>query len=143
MDADVVATNEARLRVLHVDDDPLNLRVVQDVLQTLGHDSVHAISGEVALEEIGRRLFDVVLMDIQMPGMSGLEAVSHLRRLIGPQRRTPVIALTADTLARSRQEYLGLGFQELVTKPIHIGQLSECLLRVTADRREAIRRRSA
>jgi CheY-like chemotaxis protein len=135
MSVQVVAPEWPRLEVLHVDDDPLNLRVVHDVLLAFGHAGHQASSGRQALEKLGQRIFDVVLMDIHMPGMSGLEVVRRLRNSVGPERRTPVIALTADTLSRTRQDYVSLGFQDLVTKPILVSRLCESLLRVTAQAR--------
>src|SRR5206468_9590536 len=81
-----------RLQILHVDDDPLNLRVVHDIMCAFGHVSFGATSGEAGLEQLGLRTFDLVLMDIHMPGMSGIEVVRRLRASVGPERLTPVIA---------------------------------------------------
>ena len=87
-------TVDRPLRVLHVDDDPMNLRVVDEILGAFGHRAVAAASGEEALEQLGRETFDVVLLDIHMPGISGLEVVERLRASVGPERLTPVIALS-------------------------------------------------
>jgi CheY-like chemotaxis protein len=119
-----------RLQILHVDDDLLNLRVVQDIMCAFGHVSFGAASGEAGLEQLGLRTFDLVLMDIHMPGMSGIEVVRRLRASVGPERLTPVIALTADWHSRTRENYLDLGFQDFVTKPILVSQL--CLAINTA-----------
>lgn len=118
-----------RLEVLHVDDDPMNLRVVGEILSAFGFDGVQAQSGEAALEELSRRRFDIVLMDIHMPQMSGLEVVARIRTSLGPERLTPVIALTSDSLSRTRAQYLELGFDEFVTKPILVSRLLEAILR--------------
>jgi CheY-like chemotaxis protein len=118
-----------RLQILHVDDDLLNLRVVEDIMCAFGHVSFGVSSGEAALEQLGQRTFDLVLMDIHMPGMSGIEVVQQLRASLGPARRTPVIALTADCHSRTRDEYLKLGFQDYVTKPILVSQLSDAILK--------------
>ena len=122
-----------RFKVLHVDDDALNQRVVADIMAAFGHDAFRANSGEDALEELGRRVFDLVLMDIHMPGMSGIEVVRRLRASVGPERWTPVIALTADAESRTRQNYLDLGFQDLVTKPILVSRLLESVDKVVAQ----------
>jgi CheY-like chemotaxis protein len=137
MSVKVVHPGRSSLQVLHVDDDPLNLRVVRDILSAFGHVGHQASTGAEALEQLGSRIFDVVLLDILMPGMSGLEVVSRLRASLGPERRTPVIALTADTLTRTRQDYLRLGFQDLVTKPILVSRLLQSLTRVTREFRAA------
>lgn len=118
-----------RLQILHVDDDLLNLRVVEDIMCAFGHVAFGATSGQAGLEQLGMRTFDLVLMDIHMPGMSGIEVVSLLRASVGPERLTPVIALTADCHSRTREEYLKLGFQDYVTKPILVSQLCNAILK--------------
>jgi len=117
------------LNVLHVDDDPMNLRVVEEILSAFGHNAVKASSGEEALFHLARQDFDVVLMDIHMPGMGGIETVERLRRSEAPSRYTPVIALTADIVSRRPQEYLGLGFSDFVAKPILVSGLISAILR--------------
>lgn len=126
------------LIILHVDDDPMNLRVVSEILTAFGFAGVQAGSGEAALEQLSRRRFDVVLMDIHMPQMSGIEAVRRLRASLRPERGTPVIALTADAVSRSREAYLALGFDDFVTKPILVSRLLEGILRVVAADRGAV-----
>ncbi|WP_309087212.1 response regulator [Phenylobacterium sp.] len=118
------ATNAGRpLKVLHVDDDPMNLRVVQEILTAFGHAAVMASSGREALERLATEAFDVVLLDIHMPEMSGLEVIERLRASPGPERGTPVIALTADVLSRRPQDYTALGFDDFVSKPILVSGL--------------------
>jgi CheY-like chemotaxis protein len=118
-----------RLQILHVDDDLLNLRVVEDIMCAFGHVSFGATSGQEALEQLGTRTFDLVLMDIHMPGISGVEVVRLLRASVGPERLTPVIALTADCHSRTREGYLKLGFQDYVTKPILVSQLCNAIMK--------------
>ena len=117
------------LKVLHVDDDPMNLRVVEEILTAFGHTSVKTSSGEEALAALARETFDVVLMDIHMPGMGGIEAVERLRASNCPSRNTPVIALTADVVSRQPKEYLGLGFTDFVAKPILVSGLISAIRR--------------
>jgi CheY-like chemotaxis protein len=95
MSVQVAGPESPRLHVLHVDDDPMNLRVVHDILLAFGHVPYQAGSGEEAMTHLGSRIFDIVLMDIHMPGMGGIEVVRRLRASLGPERRTPVIAPTA------------------------------------------------
>ena len=116
-----------KLVVLHVDDDPMNLRVVEEILGAFGHRTIVASSGAEALTHLGNQLFDVVLMDIHMPGMSGIEAVERLRRSDSPARDLPVIALTADVMTRRRQDYLDLGFCDFVAKPILVSGLMDAI----------------
>jgi CheY-like chemotaxis protein len=123
------------LCILHVDDDPMNLRVVEEILTAFGHRAVKASSGPEALEQLGRQIFDVVLMDIHMPGMSGIEVVERLRASVGPERQTPVIALTADVFTRRPDEYLALGFCDFVGKPILVSGLAAAIARAAAEHR--------
>jgi CheY-like chemotaxis protein len=129
------------LQILHVDDDPLNLRVVDDIMTAFGHVACGVASGEAALEVLGVRSFDLALMDIHMPGMSGIEVVERLRASVGPERRMPVIALTADGLSRTRQNDLDLGFQDFVTKPILVSQLHGVIMKAVAEARRGDERR--
>lgn len=115
------------LVVLHVDDDPMNLRVVEEILGAFGHRTIVASSGAEALIHLGNQLFDVVLMDIHMPGMSGIEAVERLRNSDSPARDLPVIALTADVMTRRREDYLALGFSDFVAKPILVSGLMDAI----------------
>ena len=117
------------LVVLHVDDDPMNLRVVEEILTAFHHRAVKAKSGAEALQRIAEQAFDVILMDIHMPGMSGIEALARLRARPRPTRDIPVIALTADVISRHPSEYLTLGFCDFVAKPILVSGLMEAVKR--------------
>ena len=125
-------TFDSPLVILHVDDDPMNLRVVEEILTAFHHTAIKASSGAEALEIVATRPFDVVLMDIHMPGMSGVEAVAKIRSLRGPQKSLPVIALTADVISRHPSEYAALGFDGFVAKPILVSGLLEAIKRVAA-----------
>ena len=77
------------LKVLHVDDDPMNLRVVQEILGAFGHQAVMACSGQEALERLAVEDFDIMLLDIHMPGMTGLDVIARLRASQGPSGTSP------------------------------------------------------
>jgi CheY-like chemotaxis protein len=117
------------LAVLHVDDDPMNLRVVEEILTAFNHIAVKVTSAREALQLVAERRFDVVLMDIHMPGMTGIEAVERLRAAPGPERGVPVIALTADVFSRRPEEYRALGFNDFVSKPILVADLLNAIKR--------------
>ncbi|MBL8774209.1 MAG: response regulator [Phenylobacterium sp.] len=117
------------LKVLHVDDDPMNLRVVQEILGAFGHQGVIACSGQEALDRLAVEAFDLVLLDIHMPGMTGVEVVEKLRAPASPQRDVPVIALTADIYSRRPAEYVALGFSDFVSKPILVSNLMAAIKR--------------
>lgn len=120
------------LRVLHVDDDPMNLRVVQEILGAFGHHAVMAASGAEALERLQVEPFDIMLLDIHMPGMSGIDVVKQLRGSGGETRNLPVIALTADVYSRRPAEYVALGFNDFVSKPILVSGLMASIKRCVA-----------
>ena len=130
------------LKVLHVDDDPMNLRVVQEILGGFGHQAVMACSGAEALERLSVETFDIVLLDIHMPGMTGLEVITRLRATPGPERNIPVIALTADVYSRRPAEYVALGFNDFVSKPILVSGLMASIRRCTAGIPAALSRRT-
>ena len=117
------------LKVLHVDDDPMNLRVVQEILGAFGHLGVMANSGEEALERLATEAFDIMLIDIHMPVMTGIDVVRFLRASGGSQSNIPVVALTADVYSRRPAEYLALGFNDFVSKPILVSTLMETIKR--------------
>lgn len=120
------------LKVLHVDDDPMNLRVVQEILGAFGHQAVMACSGAEALERLALEHFDLMLLDIHMPGMTGIDVIERLRSSDGPERNVPVIALTADVYSRRPAEYVALGFNDFVSKPILVAGLMATIKRCTA-----------
>lgn len=118
------------LKVLHVDDDPMNLRVVQEILGAFGHQAVMACSGREALERLAQEHFDIMLLDIHM---SGIEVIEALRATPGPERDVPVVALTADVYSRRPAEYLALGFNDFVSKPILVSGLMASIKRCAAQ----------
>lgn len=114
------------LRVLHVDDDAANRGVVRAILSAHGHESAEACSGVGALAALAYQRFDVVLMDINMPGLGGVEVTRLLRRSLGSERLTPVIAFTADTRYPAGH-YTALGFNGLLVKPASISAIMAAL----------------
>jgi CheY-like chemotaxis protein len=126
------------LAVLHVDDDPMNLRVVEEILGAFHHTSAKVMSGAEALQMLAERAFDIILMDIHMPGMTGIETVERVRGLPGPEREIPVIALTADVFTRRPEEYRALGFNDFVSKPILVADLLNAIKRAAEPPKGAL-----
>jgi signal transduction histidine kinase/DNA-binding response OmpR family regulator len=121
------------LRVLLVDDDPVNCEVGQAMLRRLGHQAVVARNGTSAIEQAGREAFDVILMDLHMPDMDGVEATQRIRKL--PLPRFPrIIALTADVSERSRERFSQAGIHTIIGKPILLKTLRDALARGTAGK---------
>lgn len=121
----IAATQE--LDVLVIDDNAVNRMVAAKLLGTLGHRSEVAESGPAGLALLAQRRFDIVLMDKQMPGMSGVEALVRIRSLTGPAALTCVIACTADTIGGERETLMAAGFDEFLAKPLSAQGLAACL----------------
>ncbi len=110
-------------RVLVVDDHVVNRRAIELVLQPFGVDATLAESGEEALALLGSEMFDAVLMDVYMPGMDGREATRILRAGAGPNRKTPVIAVTASATPKDWDACAAAGMNGHVAKPIDPAEL--------------------
>lgn len=115
------------LRVLVVDDHPVNQKLAQALLQRMGHEVSQAGNGLEALAQLRHQVFDLVLMDLHMPEMDGLECVRAIRQLPDPARHTRVIALTADAQESTRRETQAAGFDHFLTKPLRVRDLQELL----------------
>src|SRR4029453_4094199 len=87
-----------------------------------------AKKGAEAMELGARERFDVVLMDVQMPVMDGVEATRRIRQMAGPAREVPIIGLTANVLASEQKRYLAAGMDACLTKPIDWTQLFAALV---------------
>ena len=119
----------AGVRVLAADDNPQNLEIVRSILTPLGVDLTEAQSGAEAVEAARLAPFDVILMDLRMPGVDGWAAANAIREGHGPNRDAPILAFSAD-VAPDRREAMGV-FQDLVSKPIEPPALLRAILRWT------------
>jgi two-component system sensor histidine kinase/response regulator len=120
------------MQVLLVEDHIVNQKLAVNLLKRWGHQVVVADNGLVALEALSRQEFDVVLMDMMMPVMDGLEATRRIRATqIG--RRTPIIAMTANAMESDRQRCLEAGMDDYISKPIKVQELQQMLQRIAAN----------
>jgi two-component system cell cycle response regulator DivK len=109
-------------RILVVEDNPLNLKLVRDVLQVAGYHVVEAQSGEEGLRIAEEDPPDLVLMDLQLPGIDGTETLRRLREgTLGPD--VPVVAVTALAMAEDKERAARAGFDGYVEKPISVRAL--------------------
>ncbi|WP_300376588.1 ATP-binding protein [Henriciella sp.] len=123
-------------RALVVDDNAINVRVARTFLEQYGIEVSEAGDGNEALELLKQEPLDIVLMDIHMPGLDGMEAFRRLRMSDSLNRIVPVIALTADSMQGDRERFLGMGFDGYVSKPIEERELISTMgqvLSVTSD----------
>ena len=120
------------LSVLLAEDNPINQRVARGLLAKRGHRVTVASTGLEAVEASGRESFDVVLMDVQMPTMDGLQAAATIRhRERSTGGRLPIIAMTAHAMKGDRERCLEAGMDGYVTKPIRPGELFEAIAECT------------
>jgi two-component system sensor histidine kinase/response regulator len=117
------------VRVLVVEDNLVNQKVAVRMLDRLGYASDVAANGREALSALGRRDYDAVLMDCQMPEMDGYQATVQIRLAERGARHTPVIALTAHALPGDRERCVEAGMDDYLTKPIDFDQLDDVLAR--------------
>jgi signal transduction histidine kinase/CheY-like chemotaxis protein len=121
------AAHVRAVHVLAVDDNAVNLLVLDQLLSAFGHDVTKAASGPEALGLLAAEPFDIVLLDIQMPGMTGVECLRKLREAPGPNQAVPVVALTADVTSGGRAHFQSLGFTDHESKPIQVQSLVETM----------------
>ena len=105
--------------ILIVEDNEKNLKLVRDVLQFQGYETLEASTAEEGLAIAHAREPALILMDIHLPGMNGITAFQRLRREPST-RRIPVLALTAQAMAQEKEELLAAGFDGFLSKPINL-----------------------
>jgi len=120
-------------QVLCVDDNPANLLLVKTLLGDMGADVVAVDNGPAALEAVKQHSFDLVLMDVQMPGMDGRQTTEAIRQWEQASSSTPlpIVALTAHALANEKRSLLQSGLDDYLTKPISDRQLAQVVLKWT------------
>ncbi len=105
--------------ILIVEDNEINMKLVRDVLQFKGYQTLEAVTGAEGLRLAREKLPDLVLMDIQLPDIDGITALGRLRA--DPQTQTiPVVAVSASVMPDERQRVVASGFDAFVTKPINV-----------------------
>lgn len=120
------------MNVLFVEDDAMNRRVVEDMLDVAGATMVGAEDAEVGLRLIDEQDFDVILMDLRMPGMDGLTAIRHIRSRSDAKAELPVIVVTADAGVDLRDRCFSVGADEVLFKPVAMEALFDAIGRLMA-----------
>ncbi len=125
---------KSRVRVLLAEDNPTNQKVALATLERLGYRADAVANGLEALDALGSRPYDLVLMDVQMPEMDGLEATGHVRDPKSAVRDhgIPIIALTAAAMTGDREKCLAAGMNDYLTKPLRPEELGRMIERWTA-----------
>jgi two-component system, sensor histidine kinase and response regulator len=114
-------------RILLVEDDDVNQKYVMRVLQRNGFHADLAIDGRRAVDAVMKSEYDLVLMDVQMPRMDGLEATAQIRFREGSNRHTPIVGLTANALPGDRERCLAAGMDDYLSKPVSVEQLKNAI----------------
>lgn len=115
-------------RILVVEDNEKNMKLFRDVLQAKGYDALEATSGEEAVELATEHVPDLILMDVQLPGIDGVEALGRIRA----DERTaaiPVVALTAQAMSGDRERFLESGFDGYISKPVDVLEFIQTVAR--------------
>lgn len=119
--------------ILIIEDNEKNLKLVRDLLQFNGYETIEAITAEEGIEIARTHHPALILMDIQLPGMDGITALKHLRA--DPLTRAiPVVAITASVMTTERQEILEAGFEGYQAKPINIKEFIHAIKNVLNSR---------
>ena len=120
------------LRILVAEDNVVNQKLALRILQQMGYRADLASNGLEAIESVERQPYDVVLMDVQMPEMDGLEASRRITAKWPADARPRIVAMTANAMAGDREMCIAAGMDDYITKPIRVDQLVEALNHVSA-----------
>ncbi len=121
------------MRVIFVEDDALNRRVVRDMLSVIDIEMAEAEDAQTGLDMLARSKYDVVLMDLRMPGMDGLTAIRLLRQEAEPLSSIPVIVVTADTAPDLKARCLEAGANDIILKPVALNALIDAIGRAVVN----------
>ena len=131
------ADNTRATRILLVEDLPMNQELACTILRRAGHSVDVANDGIEAISAVQEGVYDVILMDIQMPRMDGVSATRWIRQLPGPAKDTPIIAMTANALPEQVRAFRQAGMDDYVAKPFKQQDLHDAIARVTDVSAEA------
>ena len=121
-------TNMAGLRIIIVDDIFTNRLLLSEILEDLGYEYFLAKNGREAVDELSAGEYDLILMDIEMPVMNGVEATRYIREeLQDPKSKIPIVALTAHNPKLFFDDYSDAGFSNLLTKPYSVLKIKQLL----------------
>jgi signal transduction histidine kinase/HAMP domain-containing protein/ActR/RegA family two-component response regulator len=130
LDLDPEQAVEHPLRILLVEDNAVNQKLALRLLSRMGYEPDVATNGREAIDAVERQRYDVVLMDVQMPEMDGLEATRQIVERVEVSRRPCIVAMTANAMDGDREQCIAAGMQGYISKPIRVDDLVRALLAV-------------
>ena len=139
----IVSLSKTKYHILLVEDNRVNQALLKAFLNKFDHYTDIANNGIEALHMIKQRPYDLVLMDIQMPEMDGLEATSHIRAMAAPICNIPIIAVTANSLNIEREAYIEAGMNGFLSKPLQQADLIQLIDEVMAEHYQKTRQNAA
>ncbi|MGF1611193.1 MAG: ATP-binding protein [Kiloniellales bacterium] len=131
---------ERTLGILLAEDNQVNQKLITTTLERLGHEVTLAGNGREAIEAARTEPYDLILMDIRMPVVDGLDATRGIRNAPGPNRETPIVAITADAMTENEAQYRAAGMNGMATKPIRLRQLVAAIDGALPEPAHALRR---
>ncbi|KQS01533.1 response regulator [Sphingomonas sp. Leaf357] len=120
------------MNVLFIEDDPMNRRVVGDMLDVAGATMTGAENAELGLQLIEQNDYAIILIDLRMPGMDGITAIRHIRSRSDAKAGLPIIVVTADTAIDLRERCISQGADEVLFKPVAMDALFDAMGRMLA-----------
>ena len=122
-----VSARSEPMHVLVAEDNAINRKLIQHMLEALGHTCDFAEDGQEAVARASERAYDAILMDVQMPVLDGISAARRIRALDNAAAATRIIAVTANAMIGDREKYLAAGMDGYVSKPISLKDLARAL----------------
>lgn len=122
---------DQRVKILVAEDNDINQKLFQLLFKKLGYSISIASNGVEAIEMTDLQKWDLIFMDIEMPGMGGVEACNHIKSKWGTMA-PPIIAVTANAIDGDREKYLNEGMDDYIPKPIKLNDLEKCIADYTA-----------
>ncbi len=119
-----------QISILLAEDNPFNQKVATRMLQKIGYEADIVVNGKEALESLSQKRYHVILMDIQMPEMDGLEATRQIRKTYSVEQQPYIIAMTGHTSNEDRQQCLQNGMDDYISKPLKVDVLKQALQNV-------------
>jgi CheY-like chemotaxis protein len=126
----MLLAHEFPLNMLLAEDNTVNQKVALRFLERLGYRADAVGNGLEVIAALGTRRYDLILMDLQMPEMDGLEASRQIRRQLPPERQPKIIALTANAMQGDRELCLAAGMDDYVSKPVKLHEITAAIRRI-------------